>query len=157
MCHTVYGQTSKEFWRSYHIDNIKSPEICLTYICLRIDNNVYTLYMSSIVVGTCMCPVCYRSEDTIKHLLFSCQHFDKQRMEIDDKPHWPSFDISTKFKLLLDIQCPNYLFQTCCTYVHELYSEREKHIWLFQMLKPEYNKAQLTRLLCTQMILVIYE
>ena len=41
------------------------------------------------------------------------------------------FDISTKFKLLLDLQCPDYLFQTCCTYVHELYSERQKHIWLF--------------------------
>ena len=130
------SQVKEEFRMSYYTDNIKSPEIRLIYTRLRIDNNVYSSYMRSKVVGTCTCPVCYRGEDTSKHLLFSCQHFDKQRMEIDDKlckalPNWPSFDISTKFKFLLDLQCPDYLFQTCCTYVHELYSEREKHIWLF--------------------------
>ena len=131
------SQVKEEFRRSYYIDNIKSPEIRLTYTRLRIDNNVYSSYMRSKVVGTYMCPVCYRGEDTIKHLLFSCQYFDKQRMEINDEmckalPNWPSFDISTKFKLLLDLQCPDYLFQTCSTYVHELHSKGEKYIWLFQ-------------------------
>ena len=104
-------QVKEEFRRTLYIDNTKSPEIRWTYTRLRMNNNLYSSYMRSKVVGTCTCPVIYRGEDTIKYLLFSCQHFDKQRMEIDDKmckalPNWPSFDISTKFKLLLDLLCP---------------------------------------------------
>ena len=90
---------------------------------LKINNNIYSSCMRSKVISTCTCVVFYRGEDTNKHSVFSCPHFDKQRMEIDDKmctalPNWPSFDISTK--LLQDLQCPDYLFQTCYTYVHEL-------------------------------------
>ena len=109
---------------------IKSPEVRSTDTRLRIDNNVYSSCMRSEVVGTSTCPVCFKGEDTIKHLLFSCQHFKKQMIEIDDKMYkalsnWPSFNISTTFKLLLDLQYPDCLFQTCCTYVHGLYSEWE--------------------------------
>ena len=66
------------------IRRIKSPEICLIYTRLRIDNNAYSSYLRSKVVGTCTCPVCYRGKDTIKHLLFLCQHFDKWRIDIYD-------------------------------------------------------------------------
>ena len=37
-------------------NNIKSPEIRLTYTRLRIGNNVYSSYMRSKVVGICTCP-----------------------------------------------------------------------------------------------------
>ena len=117
---------------------------------LIIYNNVYSSYMRRKVVGTCTCPVCNRGEGTIKHLLFSCQHFNKQRMEIDDKmckalPNWSNFDISTKW--LLDLQYPDYRFQTCCTSVHELYSEREKHIWLF-FISKNMNITRINYLFC---------
>ena len=93
------SQVKDEFRRSYHINNIKGPEIRLTYTHMRIDNNVYSSYMMK-----CVKP---------------CQIGQ-------------GFAITTKFKLLLDLQGPDYLFQTCCTYVHELYLEREKHIWFFR-------------------------
>jgi len=134
MCQSTRFQFLKEvkeqFCMSKYIELIKDPEIRLTLTRLRIDNNLYSDYIRSKTIGTNTCPMCHRGEDSLSHLLFKCDIYKDRRTEFEyvicqHLPYWPSLDISKKYKILLDLQCPDDIVHKCITFVHRIYTERE--------------------------------
>ena len=126
------------FQRSNYIDTIKSPDVRLTFTRLRVDCNVYSAYSRGKEIGTYTCPLCYRGEDSVKHLLCRCPSFQGKReilfQEITNSlPGWAWMNDSEKLHTLLDTRSPDDTWFNCCTYVHELYVAREnvlKH-WIY--------------------------
>ena len=126
------------FQRSNYIDTIKSPDVRLTFTRLRVDCNVYSAYSRGKEISTYTCPLCYRGEDSVKHLLFRCPSFQGKReilfQEITNSlPGWAWMNDSEKLHTLLDTRSPDVTLFNCCTYVHELYIAREnvvKH-WIY--------------------------
>ena len=126
------------FQRSNYIDTIKSPDVRLTFTRLRVDCNVYSAYSRGKEIGTYTCPLCYRGEDSVKHLLCRCPSFQGKReilfQEITNSlPGWAWMNDSEKIHTLLDTRTRDDTLFNCCTYVHELYVAREnvlKH-WIY--------------------------
>ena len=129
------------FQRSNYIDTIKSFDVRLTFTRLRVDCNVYFAYSRGKEIGTYTCPLCYRGEDSVKHLLCRCPSFQGKREILFQEityslPGWAWMNDSGKLHTLLDTRLPDDTLFNCCTYVHELYVAREnvlKH-WIYVCL-----------------------
>ena len=63
------------FKRRDSTNTIKSPDIRLTFTWLCVDFDVYFSYLRSKKNGTYMFPLCYKVENSVKHLLFWCPPF----------------------------------------------------------------------------------
>ena len=66
--------SEKQLYRYY-----KRPGVRLTFTELRVNYNVYSAYSRSNEIGTYTCPLCYRGEDSVKHLLYWCPSFNCKR------------------------------------------------------------------------------
>ena len=94
------------FQRSNYIDTIKSPDFRLTFTRLRVDCNVYSAYSRGKEIGTYTCPLCYRGEDSVKHLLCRCPWFQGKReilfQEITNSlPGWAWMNDSEKITYIV--------------------------------------------------------
>ena len=114
-----------KFQRSKYIDIIKSLDARVTFTRLRVDCNVYWAHSRGIEIGTYTCPLCYRGEDSVQHLLCRCPSFQGKRKILFEEitnslPVSAWMNDSEKLHTLLDTRSPDDTLFNFCYYVHEL-------------------------------------